>query len=98
MNKDEIGGKAEQVTGKIKEKVGEAIGNQNMANQGVADQVKGAAKETWGKAKDVAHDIGDRHRDEAANKATDARNKVVDTVDNLKNKIKAGLDDKNGSA
>ena len=54
MNKEEIGGKAEQVTGKIKEKVGEAIGNQNMANKGVADQVKGAAKETWGKAKDVA--------------------------------------------
>ena len=43
MNKDQISGKTEQVTGKIKQKVGEAVGNQNMANRGMADQVKGAA-------------------------------------------------------
>lgn len=94
MNKDEVSGKVEQVTGRIKEKVGEAVGNQNMANQGVADQVKGAAKETWGKAKDAANDIESRHREEAEQKATATREKVVQSATNLKDKIKDGLDDK----
>jgi len=47
MNKDEISGKVDQVVGKVKQGVGEAIGNQKVANQGVIDQAKGAAKETW---------------------------------------------------
>ena len=42
MNKDQVTGKVEQAAGKIKQGVGEAVGNQNLANQGVADQVKGA--------------------------------------------------------
>lgn len=44
MNKDQVTGKADQVAGKIKQSVGEAVGNENLANRGVADQVKGAAK------------------------------------------------------
>ncbi len=44
----------EQVAGRVKQGVGETLGNQKLANQGVADQVKGAAKETWGNAKDAA--------------------------------------------
>jgi len=47
MNKDEISGKVDQVVGKVKQGVGEAIGNQKVVNQGVIDQAKGAAKETW---------------------------------------------------
>ncbi len=39
-------GKFDQTVGKAKEKLGDAVGNQKLANQGVADQVKGAAKET----------------------------------------------------
>jgi uncharacterized protein YjbJ (UPF0337 family) len=44
MNKDEISGKVDPVVGKVKQGVGEAIGNQKVANQGVIDQAKGAAK------------------------------------------------------
>ncbi|MHB8388965.1 MAG: CsbD family protein, partial [Acidobacteriaceae bacterium] len=55
MNKDQVEGKTDQVAGKIKQKVGEAVGNDNLANRGVADQVKGAAKETWGNVKDAAN-------------------------------------------
>ena len=54
MDKDQVAGKFDQTVGKAKEKLGEAVGNQKLANQGVADQVKGAAKETWGNAKDAA--------------------------------------------
>lgn len=94
MNKDQVGGKVEQVTGKVKEKVGEAVGNQKLANQGVADQVKGAAKETWGNAKDAAQHVEAAHRHDAEQKATSVREKIVDSAVNLKDKIKHGLDDK----
>ncbi len=53
MNKETVTGKFDQVAGAIKQKVGEAFKDQSLANSGVAEQVKGAAKETWGKAKDV---------------------------------------------
>jgi uncharacterized protein YjbJ (UPF0337 family) len=44
MNKGEISGKVDPVVGKVKQGIGEAIGNQKVANQGVIDQAKGAAK------------------------------------------------------
>jgi uncharacterized protein YjbJ (UPF0337 family) len=65
MNKDEISGKVDQVVGKVKQGVGEAIGNQKVANHGVIDQAKGAAKETWGKAKDAANQLGESQRETA---------------------------------
>ena len=65
MNKDQVTGKVEQVAGRVKQGVGETLGNQNLANQGVADQVKGAAKETWGNVKDAAGVTADRHQKEA---------------------------------
>jgi uncharacterized protein YjbJ (UPF0337 family) len=34
--------------GKVLQEVGETLGNEKPANQGVVDQAKGAAKETWG--------------------------------------------------
>ena len=74
------------------------MGNQGLANQGVADQVKGAAKETWGNAKDAANTVEDRHRREAEEKATVARENIVDSVNNTKDRIKDGLDDKARSA
>ena len=48
MNKDQVSGKVEQAVGKVKQRVGETVGNEKLANQGVADQAKGAARETWG--------------------------------------------------
>jgi uncharacterized protein YjbJ (UPF0337 family) len=41
MNKDQVTGKVEQAAGRVKQGVGETLGNQKLANQGVADQVKG---------------------------------------------------------
>ena len=49
--------KFEQLKGKAKQSVGEALGNQKLANSGAVDQVKGAAQEAWGNAKDAVHAV-----------------------------------------
>ena len=54
MNKDTVAGKFDQVTGKVKQSVGEAIGNQKLANSGAADRSKAQPRKTWGNTKDAA--------------------------------------------
>ena len=104
MNKQTVEGKFDQAAGKVKEKVGEAFGNQKLANSGVADQIKGAAKETWGKTRDTAEAIHDDKRADARVKASDlkhraeekaheARERVTATTQNIKNKINDKLDE-----
>ena len=88
MNKQTVEGKFDQVVGKVKEKVGDATGNQNLANSGVADQVKGAAKETWGNTKDAARDIADQNRAEAHRTADETRHNVSDSVQHAKDVVK----------
>ena len=44
MNTDKVEGKFDQVAGKIKQRVGEAVGNQKLANAGAAEQIKGPRK------------------------------------------------------
>ena len=104
MNKDTVSGKLDQVVGKLKEKVGETVGNQKMANSGVADQVKGAAKETWGNTKDTVAEVSDTSRMKAQQERTDfsqraegtahnLREDITSTTQNIKNKINNKLDD-----
>ena len=73
VNKDQVSGKVEQTVGKAKQSVGEALGNDKLANQGVVDQAKGAAKETWGNAKDTAKQVQHSHQNVAADKAHERR-------------------------
>ena len=80
MDKDQVAGKFDQTVGKAKEKLGDAVGNQKLANQGVADQVKGAAKETWGNVKDAAHTTQDRHAAETEDSASVNRERFTDKV------------------
>lgn len=103
MNKETVEGKFDQAAGAVKQKVGETFGNQKLANSGVADQIKGAAKETWGKVKDVA---GERRDDASAQadvkkddlkaraeeKAEHLRDEVVNTAQNIKNSISEKID------
>ena len=86
MNKDQVAGKVDQVAGKVKQGVGEAVGNDNLANRGVADQVKGAAKETWGDVKDAANKS---HEQQAHGARENISRKVEDTKNRVKNKIDA---------
>jgi uncharacterized protein YjbJ (UPF0337 family) len=85
MNSDQVKGKAEQVVGKIKQGTGEALGNDSLANRGVVDQVKGAARETWGNVKDAAHSEHKEH-------ANDARDRVVQKTEELKERANENID------
>ncbi|HZC43357.1 MAG TPA: CsbD family protein [Acidobacteriaceae bacterium] len=85
MNKDQVAGKVDQATGKVKQGVGEAVGNDDLANRGVADQVKGAAKETWGNVKDAAN----RTREEEAH---DTRENISRKVEDVKNRTNEKID------
>ena len=56
MNKDQVPGKVEQAIGNVMQSVGE-VWNEKLANQGVADQAKGATKETSTLAKKSMYDV-----------------------------------------
>ena len=99
MNKDKAAGKYDQVAGKVKQSVGEAVGNNHLANKGAAQQVKGHAKEAWGDVEDTASDLAAQHnddRDDAKARPTapghDVRQSVTSTAQNVKEKIQHGLD------
>ena len=104
MNKDTVAGKFEQVKGQMKQKVGEATGNQKLANSGTLDEVKGAARETWGKGKDAANDVAASKRADAEvqsaqaktsgeQKAHDIRSKISSTAQNVKENIEEKIDE-----
>jgi uncharacterized protein YjbJ (UPF0337 family) len=87
MNTEKVEGKFDQVAGKIKQRVGEAVGNQKLANAGVAEQVKGAAKETWGHAKDTTAVVHEDNKATARAKGEDLRTRTENSADNLRDKV-----------
>jgi uncharacterized protein YjbJ (UPF0337 family) len=104
MNTEKVEGKFDQVAGKVKQGIGEAVGNQKLANAGAAEQIKGAAKETWGNAKDTANVVREDNRARASAEGKDlkyraedsahnARNKATNTAQNIKDKVNEKLDD-----
>ena len=50
---NKISNKTQEVTGKIKEGVGDATDNKSLENQGRADQTKGNLKQAGEKVKDA---------------------------------------------
>jgi uncharacterized protein YjbJ (UPF0337 family) len=50
---DKIGNKTQEVTGKVKEGVGDATDNRKLENEGRADQAKGNIKQAGEKVKDA---------------------------------------------
>jgi uncharacterized protein YjbJ (UPF0337 family) len=93
MNKSNATGVLDQAKGKVKQAVGEAFNNQELANEGAADQVKGHAKEAWGNVKDTAKDIGNRHAGDAEDTGHNVRNSMTSAAANAKESINRGLDD-----
>lgn len=93
MDKNRVTGKIDQAVGKAKQKIGDALGNDRLANEGVADQVKGSAKETWGNVKDAARTTTERHADNAHDAAVADREAASDHITQTKNKINAKIDD-----
>jgi uncharacterized protein YjbJ (UPF0337 family) len=83
-----INGKVNVVAGKVKQTVGEAVGNHNLANEGAAQQVKGHAQEAWGTVKEAAAE----HKPELDDNAHDIREKMTSTAQNAKEHIQHAID------
>ena len=49
-----MGDKKDRVTGQVKEKAGEAVGNRQLAEEGRRAQIKGNVKQSGKKLKDAA--------------------------------------------
>lgn len=56
MNSDTLDGDATNVTGQVKEVLGKAIGDEQLAARGVADQVSGNLQNLYGMARDFARE------------------------------------------
>jgi len=67
MNKDELNGKVDRLKGKIKEEVGNATDDQQLHDEGVADQASGRVQEGFGKARrkvgEAIEDVADKIKD-----------------------------------
>ena len=70
---DETKGKAKHAGGKITEKVGEFLGDNQLANQGRLSQVEGEAEQDQARAEDAAVDAAARKQ--AAQVAKDLNRK-----------------------
>jgi uncharacterized protein YjbJ (UPF0337 family) len=87
MNTEKVEGKFDQVAGKVKQGIGEAVGSQKLANAGAAEQIKGVAKETWGNAKDTADVVRDDKRTQANAEREDLKYRAEETAHNLREKV-----------
>ena len=56
MNKDQVKGRVEQTTGKVKEAAGKLVGNDRLRTEGAADQIKGKVQAGYGDAKENVKD------------------------------------------
>ena len=57
---DKIGNKAQEMTGKVKETVGDATDNERLQAKGAADQAAAKAKQAGEHVKDAAKDVFDK--------------------------------------
>lgn len=92
MNRDTAEGKFDQFKGKVKQSVGEAVGNQKLANAGAVDQVKGNVKEAWGNTKDAAQVASDNAHAHAETHGHDVRAKITSTAQNVKDSVNEKAD------
>jgi len=64
MNKDEIDGKAEQIKGKIKQATGDLTDDEQLHDEGVADEAAGDVQEGFGRGRrkvgEAIEDIGEK--------------------------------------
>lgn len=96
MNTDQIKGKMQNAFGKAEEAVGEAVGSRDLSNAGAEDRVKGAAKETWGNAKDTVHEMhktAKTRADVATGEPVTARDKFASGVEHIKDSINTKMDE-----
>jgi uncharacterized protein YjbJ (UPF0337 family) len=66
--KQEVGGKAQNIKGRVKEAVGAVTGNKKTEAEGVADRIAGAAREKVAEVKRSLSTPNHRHADETESK------------------------------
>jgi len=78
MDKDEIKGKAKDVTGRIQRQAGEWTGDEESQAEGAAKQVEGKVQNAWGQVKDAGKKAANDAKAEAEAKQKEReRNKDV---------------------
>jgi uncharacterized protein YjbJ (UPF0337 family) len=64
MNRDELEGKGKQVKGKIKQSTGDLIDDEELQDEGIADEAEGEVQEGFGRARrkigQAIEDIGEK--------------------------------------
>lgn len=101
-----IHGKLDELAGKAKQAIGEATGNDKLANEGAAQQVKGHAEQAYGTVKgaveDKVADLKARHDVDHAQhsvaheeRSHDIREKIVSTAQNVKERLNDHLNPSN---
>jgi uncharacterized protein YjbJ (UPF0337 family) len=86
-----VSGKFNEIAGKVKQSVGETVGNDKLANEGAAQQVKGHAEQAWGTVKGAAEDKYAEVKAEHEAKAHDVRESITSTAQNAKEKIEHAI-------
>ena len=96
MNQSHVKAAIDQTKGKVKEAIGNATGNDRLANSGAMDQVKGHAEEAWGNVKDAASNLRDSVKSKAGTTAyereADARAESHQANASLRDKVTAGAE------
>jgi uncharacterized protein YjbJ (UPF0337 family) len=98
MSTETIHGKIDEVTGKLKQAVGEATHNDKVANEGVGQQIKGHVEQAWGSVKDAVKETHEKHKPELEQHAHDIREKLTSTAQNAKEHIQHLVDPNNKNA
>ncbi len=60
MNKDQVNGRVDQSTGKVKEVAGRIVGNDRLEAEGRAEKTAGKVQTTYGDAKEDVKDSAKR--------------------------------------
>jgi uncharacterized protein YjbJ (UPF0337 family) len=64
MNRDELEGRAEALKGKVKQTVGDLTGNEELHQEGIADEAAGDTQRTLGQARrkvgEAIEELGER--------------------------------------
>jgi uncharacterized protein YjbJ (UPF0337 family) len=63
-NKDEIKGKGKRIKGRVKDKVGEMIGNRELEAEGEAERIEGTVQEGYGRVRRKANEVLERIADD----------------------------------
>ena len=102
MYKSQVSGCIDQGIGKAKEAVGKATGSDRLACEGTVQQLKGDAKQVWGKVKETADELVanantavDHTKIVAAAKHQEVRNKVLVAAQQFTDEITGKLDEFN---